>query len=134
MTGSSGNGGLFASVKNLAATCVAIGRTRLELLGNEIAVERQRLLSLLILSQALVFSLILGAILLIALLVLLFWDQRVLVVAMMTAFFLGLAGYLYVAIRRLLRSPKSVFADSLAQLEEDVRQLRTTGSHAKKAD
>jgi len=83
--------------------------------------------------SAVEFALV-APVLLIALLVLLFWDQRVLVVAMLTAFFLGLAGYLYVAIRRLLRSPKSVFADSLAQLEEDIRQLRTAGSHAKKAD
>lgn len=134
MTGSNGGEGLFASVKNLAATYIAIGRTRLELLGNEIAVEKQRFLTLLLLSQVLVFSLTLGVIMLVALVALLFWDQRLLVVALMAIFFLGLAGYLYVAVRRLLRPPESVFAGSLAELEEDVRQLKTASGHAKKTD
>jgi uncharacterized membrane protein YqjE len=134
MTGSAGSEGIFASVKNLAATCIAIGRTRLELLGNEIAVEKQRFLTLLLLSQVLVFSLTLGVIMLVALVALLFWDQRLLVVALMAIFFLGLAGYLYIAVRRLLHPPESVFAGSLAELEEDVRQLKTASGHAKKAD
>jgi len=134
MTGSTGGEGIFASVKNLAATYIAIGRTRLELLGNEIAVEKQRFLTLILLSQVLVFSLTLGVIMLVALIALLFWDQRLLVVALMAMFFLGLAGYLYVAVRRLLHPPESVFAGSLAELEEDVRQLKTASDHAKKAD
>lgn len=134
MTGSTGSEGIFASVKNLAATYIAMGRTRLELLGNEIAVEKQRFLTLILLSQALVFSLTLGVIMLVALITLLFWDQRLLVVALMAMFFLGLAGYLYVAVRRLLYPPESVFAGSLAELEEDVRQLKTASDHAKKAD
>lgn len=134
MTVSAGSEGIFASVKNLAATYIAMGRTRLELLGNEIAVEKQRFLTLILLSQVLVFSLTLGVIMLVALITLLFWDQRLLVVALMAMFFLGLAGYLYVAVRRLLHPPESVFAGSLAELEEDVRQLKTASDHAKKAD
>jgi len=134
MTGSAGSEGIFASVKNLAATFVAIGHTRLELLGNEIALEKQRFLSLILLSQALMFCLALGVILLVALVALLFWDQRLLVVALMAMFFLGLAGYLYVAVRRLLHPPESVFASSLAELAEDVRQLKSASGHAEKPD
>jgi len=130
--GSAGSEGIFASVKNLAATFVAMGRTRLELLGNEIAVEKQRFLSLFLLSQALMFCLVLGVILLVALMALLFWDQRVLVVAVMAIFFLGLAGFLYIAVRRLLHPPESVFASSLAELEEDLRQLKAASGHEKK--
>jgi uncharacterized membrane protein YqjE len=132
MMGSAGSEGIFASVKNLAATFVAMGRTRLELLGNEIAVEKQRFLSLFLLSQALMFCLVLGVILLVALMALLFWDQRVLVVAVMAIFFLGLAGFLYIAVRRLLHPPESVFASSLAELEEDLRQLKAASGHEKK--
>jgi len=134
MTGSAGSEGIFASVKNLAATFVAIGHTRLELLGNEIALEKQRFLGLILLSQALMFCLALGVILLVALVALLFWDQRLLVVALMAMFFLGLAGYLYVAVRRLLHPPESVFASSLAELAEDVRQLKSASGHAEKPD
>ena len=131
MTGSAGSEGIFASVKNLAATLVAMGRTRLELLGNEIAVEKQRFLSLLLLSQVLMFCLVLGVVLLVALMALLFWEQRLLVVALMAIFFLGLAGYLYVAVQRLLHPPESVFANSLAELEEDLRQLKAVSGHDK---
>lgn len=132
MMGSAGSEGIFASVKNLAATFVAMGRTRLELLGNEIAVEKRRFLSLFLLSQVLMFCLVLGVILLVALMALLFWDQRLLVVAVMAIFFLGLAGFLYIAVRRLLHPPESVFASSLAELEEDLRQLKAASGHEKK--
>lgn len=130
--GSAGSEGIFASVKNLAATFVAMGRTRLELLGNEIAVEKRRFLSLFLLSQVLMFCLVLGVILLVALMALLFWDQRLLVIAVMAIFFLGLAGFLYIAVRRLLHPPESVFASSLAELEEDLRQLKAASGHEKK--
>jgi uncharacterized membrane protein YqjE len=132
MTGSAGNEGIFASVKNLAATLVAIGRTRLELLGNEIAVEKQRFLSLFLLSQVLVLCLILGVILLVVLIALLFWEQRLLVIAGMAIFFLGLAGYLYLRVQRLLHPPDPVFSSSLAELKEDLRQLKAASGHEQK--
>ncbi len=132
MTGPAGSEGLFASVKNLAATLVATGRTRLELLGNEIAVEKQRFLRLFLLSQVLVLCLILGVILLVALMALLFWDHRVLVVGGMALVFLGLAGYLFLRIQRLLHPPESMFESSLAELEEDLRQLKAVSGHEQK--
>lgn len=132
MTGSAGSEGLFASAKHLAATFVAMGHTRLALLGNEIAVEKQRLLQLLLLSQALVFCLGLGVLLLITLLTLLFWDQRLLVVGAMTVLFLGLAGLIYAKVQRLLHPPETVFSDSLAELQEDLRQLKAASGHAQK--
>lgn len=134
MTGSTDGEGIFASIKNLAATGVAIGRTRLELLGNEIAFEKQRFLRLLLLSQVLIFCLALGILLLVALVALLFWDQRLLVVALMATFFLGLAGVLYRAVHRQLHTREPVFASSLAELAEDVRQLKSASGHAQKPD
>jgi uncharacterized membrane protein YqjE len=132
MTGQAGSEGIFASVKNLVATLVAMGRARLELLGNEIAVEKQRFMSLFLLSQVLVLSLILGVILLVALLALVFWDQRVLVVGGMAMFFFALAGYLYIRVQRLLHQPETMFESSLSELEEDLRQLRAASGHEKK--
>lgn len=132
MSGAAGSEGLFASVKNLAATLVATGRTRLELLGNEIAVEKRRFLKLFLLSQVLVLSLILGTILLVALVALLFWDQRVLVVGGMALFFLALAGFLYFRMQRLLHPPESIFESSLAELAEDVRRLKAVSGHEQK--
>ncbi len=131
MTGSTGSAGLFASVKNLAATLVAMGHTRLELLGNEIAVEKKRFLSLFLLSQVMLLCLILGVILLVVLMALLFWEQRQLVFAGMAMFFLGLAGYLYLRVHRLLHPPEPVFASSLAELKEDLRQLKAASGYEK---
>lgn len=132
MIGTAGSGGIFASVKNLTATIVAMGRTRLELLGNEIAVEKQRFLSVFLLSQVLVLCLILGVILLVALVALLFWDQRLLVIAGMAMFFFGLAGFLYIKVQRLLHPPEPMFASSLAELQEDLRQLKAASGHEQK--
>jgi uncharacterized membrane protein YqjE len=129
-----GGEGLFASVRSLAATLVEMGRTRLELIGNEIALEKQRALRLLLLSQALMFCLILGTLMLLALIVLLMWDQRIVVVTVLALLFLGLATILLAAIRRTLNPPEPVFAASLAELQEDLRQLKAASGHGKPAD
>jgi uncharacterized membrane protein YqjE len=124
-----GGDGLFAAVKNLAATLVAMGRTRLELLGNEVEAEKLRALRLLLLTQALMFCLGLGVLLGVVLIVLLMWDQRIAVVGVFTALFIGLAVYFYAAIRHALRRPEPVFAASLAELKEDLRQLKAASSN-----
>jgi uncharacterized membrane protein YqjE len=124
-----GGEGLFAAAKNLAATLVATGRTRLELLGNEVEAEKLRALRLLLLTQALMFCLGLGVLLVVMLIMLLLWDQRVAVVGVFTALFLGLAIYFYAAIRRVLQRPEPVFAASLAELQEDLRQLKAASGH-----
>ena len=41
------NSGLFAALKNIAATLLVSGKTRLELLGNEIEEEKLRAMQLL---------------------------------------------------------------------------------------
>ncbi len=134
MSGQPGREGLFASLRNLAATLVATGHTRLELLGNEFALEKQRALRLLLLTQGLIFCLGLGMVLVIALIVLLMWDQRIAVLAVLAALFLGLAGLLYAALRRALQRPEPVFSASLAELKEDLRQLRAASGHGKATD
>jgi uncharacterized membrane protein YqjE len=134
MSGQPGGDGLFASLRSLAATLVATGHTRLELLGNEFAVEKQRALRLLLLTQGLIFCLGLGMVLVIALIVLLMWDQRTAVLSVFAVLFLGLAGLLYAALRRALQRPEAVFAASLAELKEDLRQLRAVSGHGKATD
>ncbi len=134
MGGDPGGAGLFASLKGLAATLVETGRTRLELLGNEIALEKQRALHLLLLSQAMMFCLMLGTLMLVALIVLLLWEQRLLLVTGFAVLFLGLAAALLAAVRRTLNPPEPVFAASLAELQEDLRQLKAASGRGKPAD
>jgi uncharacterized membrane protein YqjE len=134
MSNKPGGGGLFASLKRLAATLAEIVHTRVELLGNEIALEKQRVLRLLLLAQAMMFCLGFGTLLIVALIVMLTWDQHLVVVGMFALLFLGLAIFLFAAIRRALHPPESVFAASLAELQEDIRQLKAVTGHDKSAD
>ena len=131
MSGQPGGEGLFASLKNLAATFIEIGRARLELIGNEIETEKLRALRVLLLTQALLFCLGLGVLLLVALMALLLWDQRIAVIALFSVLFLGLAVILYGVMQRALRRPEQVFSASLAELQEDLRQLKAASGHGK---
>jgi len=60
--------GFAARLQNIAGGALAMLQTRLELLGNEIEEEKLRLLHMLLLAQAMVFSAILGVVLAVALL------------------------------------------------------------------
>ena len=134
MSAQPGGEGLFASLKGLAATLVATGHTRLELLGNELRLEKQRTLRLLLLTQALIFCLGLGLLMVVAAVVLLMWDQRIAVVTAFAVLFLGVAVALLAAIRRSLHSSEVVFAATLAELQEDLRQLQAASGHGKTTD
>jgi uncharacterized membrane protein YqjE len=129
MGGQAGGEGLFASVKNLAATLVAMGRTRLELLGNEIEAEKLRGLRILLLTQALAFCVGLGVLLVLLLIAILLWDQRIMVIGIFAVIFLAAAAVIYAALRRNLQRPEPMFAASLAELQEDLRQLKAASGH-----
>jgi uncharacterized membrane protein YqjE len=113
------------------------------LLGNEIEVQKRRALRELLLAQALLFCLMLGVLLGVALLTALFWEQRLLVLGALTVLFLGLAAGLFARLQRMKVEAEPVFAGSLAELQEDLRQLRAASQataapgaagHAQKPD
>lgn len=114
----------MAATKNSAATLLAAGRTRLELLGNEIREEKLHALRLLLLSQIFAFCLMVGTILAVALLIVVFWDHRVLLLGGFVASFFVVGGFAYVALRRSLHSDRRLFSASIAELGEDLRQLK----------
>ncbi|MBK7952806.1 MAG: phage holin family protein [Candidatus Accumulibacter sp.] len=118
------SGGLLAATRNSAATLLATGRTRLELLGNEIKEEKLRAVRVVLLSQVAAFCLMIGTILAVGLLIVVFWDNRLLVLGGFIAFFWAAGGFAYVALRRSLSSTRKPFASSIAELGEDLRQLR----------
>ncbi|SFC22407.1 Uncharacterized membrane protein YqjE [Polaromonas sp. OV174] len=133
MASAFGGHGPLAAVKDIAATLLASLQTRLALLANEIQVEKHQLLRQLALGLALVFCLGLGVLLAVALAVLLWWDQRLAVLGGFAALFLGLAAYCYVRMRRGHAAADPLFAASLAELQEDLRQLKAA-AHEQKPD
>ena len=117
-------GGLLSALKNIAATLLATGKTRLELLSNEIEEEKLRAIQLVLMAQGVVFFFGVGIVLAVALLVALFWEQRLAVLGIVSAAFLVLGGVFLDRFRQASRRPDKAFAASLAELQEDLRQLK----------
>ena len=129
MSDSKASSGLFAALKNIAATLLAGGKTRLELLGNEIEEEKLRAMQLLLVAQGMVFCFGVGTLLAIALLTALFWDSRLLVLAASAALFLVFGGVFYTLFKRATHRPQHIFAASIAELQEDLHQLKAAVGH-----
>ncbi len=116
--------GLFAALKAMAATLLAGGRTRLALLANEIEEEKRRAVHMFVMAQGLVFCAGVGSVFAVALLTALFWESRLLVLGAAAVLFLALAGYFYAQLKRAAQQPDQIFAATLAELQEDLRQLK----------
>ncbi|MDP2371677.1 phage holin family protein [Rhodoferax sp.] len=134
MSSAPGTSGAFAAVKNIAATALAVGQTRLQLLGNELEVARITAMRQLMLAQALLFCVGLAVVLSVACLALAFWEHRVIVVALAAALGWAVALYCFVAMRRTAAKTEPMFATSLAELQEDLHQLRAASGHGRPAD
>ncbi|PWB59105.1 MAG: hypothetical protein C3F18_01295 [Nitrosomonadales bacterium] len=117
--------GLFDSIKGLAASSVAIVRTRLELLSTEVAEEKERLLSLLWLGTAALFFIGLGIVFAALLLTVALWENhRLLVLGILTLLFLGLGGAALSMALKQARNGSKLFSASLAELSKDQDHLR----------
>lgn len=115
--------GLFAALRTTAATLVATARTRVELAGTELETERIRLVRSLLFGISALFCLGLGIVLMIALLVALNWESRVVVLGSFSLIFLAASVVLLLLLKQQNRR-RQVFAATLAELQEDLRQLR----------
>jgi uncharacterized membrane protein YqjE len=129
-----GDSSVWGAAKGRAVTLLAILQTRLELLGNEIEVGRITAMRQLMLALSLLFCVALGLVLAVVALTLLFWEQRLWVVTLAGALFWGLALYFYLAMRGASRKTEPLFAASLAELQEDLRQLKAASRHGPTAD
>lgn len=122
--GSEGRIGLYAALKGMIATLIAIGKTRAELLVVELEEEKLRLLS--VFSQAIgaAFLLVVGLIMAVCAVAFAFWEQRVLVFGLFAAAFVGGGLLLVGALKRQINQPSKLFRASLSELETDLAQLR----------
>jgi uncharacterized membrane protein YqjE len=127
-------GGLFAALKNSAATLLASGETRLELLANEFEEGKLRLVNILVILLATLFCLGMGLLVAVFFLTALFWESRLLVLGASGLFFLALGGVFYGLFKQALHPPEKIFAASLAELREDLRQLKTAAGQHENTD
>lgn len=119
-------GGLFTALKNVCAILLATGKTRLELLSNEFEEEKLRAAHLLLVILALAFCLCAGTLIAVLFLTALFWDDRLVVLGASGLLFLVLGGVFVGLFKRLVQRPEKMFAASIAELQEDLRQLKAT--------
>ena len=122
--GGGGSAGLFASLRNFAATAVAIARTRLELLANEMAEEKVRLSQLVVFGVVALLGLVVGTIFLAVFVTVLFWDShRLIALGGFAALFLGMGAYAAIQFRTRAVAGSGLFSASLAELDKDRQQL-----------
>lgn len=126
--------GFFATLQSIGVALLTMLQTRVELLGNELEIQKLTALRMLLIALAMVFCAGVGVLLLSALVALLFWDQRVAVLAIFAAVFVFAAVLLYRALMRIVRDPQPAFAATLAELKEDMRRLKAASTHATTPD
>lgn len=115
--------GLFDSIKSLAATGLTIAQTRLELLSTELAEEKERLLSLLLLGVAALFFVGLGIIFVAIFLTVAFWQSRLLVLGLFSVIFLGAGIAAMSVVMKMARAQSRLFSASLSELSKDREHL-----------
>ncbi|HXF67269.1 MAG TPA: phage holin family protein [Burkholderiales bacterium] len=116
--------GILHSLRNLAATLVALLHTRLELLATELEEERLRLAQIVLWGCIAAAFLLLGAVMLTVFVVVLFWDtQRVLTTGLLAALYLALGIAAAFAARARARRRSRLFSASLAELAKDREDL-----------
>lgn len=120
--------GLFASLRGVFDTVLGIARTRLDLVGIELAEEKERLVGLLVTVAAIVFALAFAVLFLTLAVVALFWENRVIALGACTLVYAGVGAWLVAHLRAQLAAHPPLFAATIAELAKDRDALRETMS------
>jgi uncharacterized membrane protein YqjE len=124
--GSSRPGGLFGSVKGLAATLLAIAHTRLELFSVELEEEWVRVSSILTWSLIALFCAGIGIVFATLFLVFALWGTHpLLALGIPAVLFLVFAALAWRAAAAKVRARPGLFSASLAELAKDREQLKS---------
>lgn len=113
-------------IKGTALALLAAAQTRLALISNEVQVEKHQALRQIKLILALAFCLGVAVLLIVAVALTVWWENRVAVLVVSTGLFAALSLYFLLALQSLNTRSEPIFAASLAELQEDLRQLRAT--------
>ena len=124
-SGDSGPGlGLFDSVKSLLSTLVAIAHNRLELLSTELHEEVERVALLLLWGAVALFFAFLAVVFIAVLILVAFWDSRVLTASLLAVSFFALALIAALVARHQLAAKPRPFDATLNELAKDREQLK----------
>lgn len=116
--------GLADSLKRMADTLIAIFRTRLELLANEMQEERLHVEQMMLYGSIALLFFGLSIMLLTVFIVVLFWEtHRLSVLAGLAGFFFAAGLLMWYTVRRLSAKKHKLFSYSLAELSDDRDKL-----------
>lgn len=118
------NLGLFQAVKASIAALLEIGKTRAELLLTEVKIEKQKVMSAMIFGVVGAFCLLLFFIMLVAVLVIAFWDAKIYILAGFAVLFFVLSTMLFCKVKKLISKPSKFGDDSIAELQKDILLLK----------
>lgn len=118
------NLGLFQAVKGSIAALLEIGKTRAELLLTEVKIEKQKVMSAMIFGVVGAFCLLLFFIMLVAVLVIAFWDAKIYILAGFAVLFFVLSTMLFCKAKKLISKPSKFGDDSIAELQKDILLLK----------
>lgn len=124
MENNSNNLGLFQAVKGSIAALLEIGKTRAELLLTEVKIEKQKVMSAMIFGVVGAFCLLLFFIMLVAVLVIAFWDAKIYILAGFAVLFFVLSTMLFCKTKKLISKPSKFGDDSIAELQKDILLLK----------
>jgi uncharacterized membrane protein YqjE len=117
-------GSLLRSLRNLLATAIAIGHTRLELLSTELQREIHEAAAILLWAAIALLAAGIGLFLLAILVVLVYWDtHRVLASVVVTAVFLAIAATAALVLRAKIRNRPRLLGGTLTELRKDHASL-----------
>lgn len=118
------SGGLKVALKRLAANIAALLETRLELASVELAEERERLKSMIVLLITSVVALAFAGLAATAGVIAYFWDtHRMGAIIGVTVFYAAVAGFALWRMAELRRDAPPPFEATLAELQKDRRWL-----------
>ncbi len=120
--GSDGSG-LFSSVKRLLATLVGIAKTRVELLSVEFEEEVARLAGLAFCAALSLFFIGIAVILSVVLVLVAFWDERLIALGVLAALFTVAGLYAGAVFMKKAKSKSGLFSQSLAEFSRDMSEL-----------
>jgi uncharacterized membrane protein YqjE len=123
-TAGESGGGILQSLRNVAATLVALLQTRLDLLVTELEEERVRLLELLLWGAGALFFLGAGILMLIILVLAVFWDSyRITAIVVLAGIFLSVGIGMTIGVQNRMRARSRLFSASLEELARDKERL-----------
>jgi uncharacterized membrane protein YqjE len=122
--GESHKGGLMDSAKNLLATLLAMGQTRLEMFSTEIEEQREWLTAMLAWTLIALFSAALAVILTTLLVIVIYWDShRLLAIGIMIGVFVLATAISWRIVWNMQHAKPKIFSGSISELSKDRELL-----------